>query len=135
MALSLNSVEVIDRLQVLVLASPEIAGPICDALESLPSVDCLTARDAAGPEEDQLGLLCSVLFPDLQREESKQSHWELSLFAWSRFDVVVLQDLWRTRVQSGGEKLQFAGRVFASWDNDRGNFSTRKIVLVTDPAL
>jgi CheY-like chemotaxis protein len=125
---------VIDRLQALVLASPEIAGPVTEALRELAAVNCTVP---AAPLEDgsKLSWLCSVLFHGQTTEPDLPPDRDVSLFAWNRFDVVIIQDLWLAERARAASRLEFAGRVFAAWDNDRGNFSTKKIVLVTDPSL
>jgi hypothetical protein len=132
MATDRQGCNLIDRLQVLVLASPEIAEPICIALEDLAQVECTRPSTKPGAHGYNLKWLSSVLFSETVASEDDD---DVSLFAWSRFDVVILQDLWLAEYEEGHTRLEFAGRVFASWDDSRGNFSTKKIVLVTDPEL
>src|SRR5215472_10584676 len=125
-----GSVHHIDRLRALVLASPQISESICAVLE-MYDIECVSPRPSSPPCDFEW--LCSVLFtPSNAHGDGSE---DCRLFAWSRFDVVILQDLWIKRDAESSARLEFAGRVFASWDNDRGNFGTKKIVLVTDPKL
>jgi hypothetical protein len=88
-------------------------------------------------ESDSMAWLVRQLFADQAKIETESLEEFLSatgggcnMFAWNRFDAVILQDTWSSGTGKG-KKMQFAGRIFASWDNSRGNFKTRKIVLVT----
>ncbi len=58
------------------------------------------------------------------------------LFEWGWYDFVIIQDLWlkEQRADDSGESLEAGGQILASLDYyTRGNFITRKVVLLTDP--
>jgi CheY-like chemotaxis protein len=55
----------------------------------------------------------------------------MSLFQWGAYDYVIIQDVWRSDV-GPDETLEAAGFVLANLDYYLwGNFSTKKIILVT----
>jgi hypothetical protein len=132
-AIDNDTVMIIDRPRVLVLAYPDIASSVSAGLRELADAHCEIFHPPS--EQPTLGALCAALFPERKDDDNLLLAGTLSFFAWSQFDVVILQDLWLSDHPSQMSRLEFAGRVLASLDNDRGNFATQKIVLVTDPAF
>jgi CheY-like chemotaxis protein len=120
--------QIIDSLQVLVIAERVVA----DRIHLRFGGKGMDIKVQSPPMEGRdLVWLIQLLFPDTQIDDPKGLGEECSLFAWSRFDVVILSDIWWA--DTGESRVRCAaGRVFALWDNNRGNFATRKIVLVTD---
>lgn len=114
-------------LRVLVLAERELSRALLDALTSLTGlqldIEAPLTNCAAGTDVE----LMSIILP-----KGDGAHWRGGhLFKWRGFDVVVLQDVWAI-----DDKLVPLGFELASDDlYERGNFNTRKIVLVTDPGL
>lgn len=114
-------------LRVLVLAERELSRALLDALTNLTGlqldVEAPLTNCATGTTIEPM----SILLP-----EGDGAHWRGGhLFKWRGFDVVVLQDVWAV-----DDKLVPLGFELASDDlYERGNFNTRKIVLVTDPGL
>jgi CheY-like chemotaxis protein len=119
---------IIDSLQVLVIAEEVIANRIRLRFDGKG----MDIKAQSPPTEDKdLSWLIRLLFPDVPGEDSQRLGEECSLFGWNRFDVVILTDIWWA--DTGESRARYAaGRVFALWDNNRGNFATRKIVLVSD---
>lgn len=113
------------RVRVLVLASRELAVKIKDAL-ALPGVECCTAgSEDAGPRS--LAELTSAIFP----LEHRVPFQYVSFFEWGYYDYVILQDLWLDD-DASPDALEAAGYVLAALDFMRGNFDTKKIVVLTD---
>jgi len=122
-----------NRLRVLVLAHPDIAKSICSALRDLLDADC-TAAEPAANKDCRLTALCRDLFQagDAPAAARPSTH----LYEWSWYDLVVVQDAWILEHEGAHMTLEFGGPVLASFDHyTRGNFATRKAILVTDPEL
>ena len=67
------------------------------------------------------------------QKPSKTEDLPVSLFEWGDYDFVVIQDMWAGLSDSGAPTLEPAGYELAHLDYyERGNFNTKKIVLVTD---
>lgn len=117
--------------RILVLASRELAAKITGAFANLPHVECTTLYDDDDDDRREFGSLkelTSVIFPT--RHEVTPPF--RSFFQWGYYDYVILQDLWLSETV---ESLEAAGYVLASLDFMRGNFGTKKIVLLSDASF
>ena len=120
--------QIIDSLQVLIIAEEVVA----DRIRLRFDDKGINIKIQSPPQEEKdLGWLIQLLFPDRRNDDSTSLGEECSLFAWNRYDVVILSDIWWAEIGESRSRYA-AGRVFALWDNNRGNFATRKVVLVTD---
>jgi hypothetical protein len=122
----------VERTRVLILAGPEVAHSIQSRLSGLTHLDLVVPRPGPG-EEGQLSWLCRQLFSIDAACAADQG--AANFFLWAGFDFVILQDEWLPDSHGAPTRMELAGRTLAGWDNSRGNFSTRKIVLVTDKSL
>ena len=121
-----------EHLRVLLLAAPDVGRALKAALANLSHVE-LVMPEAEPGQDSNLNWLCRELFSIDPAAAARED--AANFFLWGGYDVVILQDEWLA-VESGTvARIELAGRVFAGWDNGRGNFSTRKIVLVTDRSL
>jgi CheY-like chemotaxis protein len=121
----------VERARVLVLASPDIALSLQSMLRTMRHLDLVVPKPGPG-EEGRLGWLCRQLFSIDPACAANQD--AANFFLWAGFDFVILQDEWLSD-SHGAPRMELAGRTLAGWDNSRGNFSTRKIVLGTDKSL
>ena len=133
--------------KVLVIAHPELANAIYEALDPL-----IELSDRADPssEDATVAWLCDRIFPSPLRKKTAffMRAWskmrtlgrnqrptllaDSSLFGWGGYEFVIIQDLWPVR-SSSGNTLECAGYVLAGLDYYLwGNFSTKKIILVSD---
>jgi len=114
------------RPSVLLLAHPELGEPTARYLRR---IGCevtfpLLSKDATAEE------CARLLFPEVKSEGDGRF---LSLFTWSAFDAVVIQDLWPSEEER--RLIAFGCTVAATDYYVRGNFHQPKIVIVTDPAF
>ena len=149
------------RKKVLVIAYPEIAAAVYEALipyiEPPDKTEAVSAN-GTGVEEYTVSWLCGNIFPSpLHRKKSVIGKvWQkirdftsarkfdgempfinsiestMSLFNWGEYDFVIIQDLWMLH-SAPGRTLECAGYVLANLDYYLwGNFATKKIILITD---
>lgn len=157
-------ISVTGRKKVLIIAYPEYASPIYEGLEAyiVPSLgpDFYSAILSSGVNTRTVSWLCREVFPSAPSEtkrtslnkilNSLRSKWQrllgtkrnrapssesaMSLFRWGDYDFVIIQDLWLDPTDEG-DTVQCAGYVLANLDYYLwGNFSTKKVILVTDRA-
>lgn len=149
------------RKKVLVIAYPEIAAAVYEALIPYiepPDKAAPVSANGTGVEEYTVAWLCGNIFPSpLQRKKSVIGKvWQrirdftgargfdgempfmnsiestMSLFNWGEYDFVIIQDLWMLH-SDPGRTLECAGYVLANLDYYLwGNFATKKIILITD---
>lgn len=149
------------RKKVLVIAYPEIAAAVYEALIPYiepPDKSAAVSTNGNGVEEFTVSWLCGNIFPSpVQRKQSVISKvWQrirnftgarrfdgempllnsidatMSLFNWGEYDFVIIQDLWMLPANPG-RTLECAGYVLANLDYYLwGNFATKKIILITD---
>jgi len=149
------------RKKVLVIAYPEIAAAVYEALTPYiepPDKAATLLSNGTGAEEYTVSWLCGNIFPSpLQKKHGVIARvWQkirdfagtqkfdgemafmnsfeptMSLFNWGEYDFVIIQDLWMLH-SSAGRTLECAGYVLANLDYYLwGNFATKKIILITD---
>ncbi|HEV3470355.1 MAG TPA: hypothetical protein VG148_13600 [Pyrinomonadaceae bacterium] len=149
--------EELGRPKVLVVAYPDLANAVYEAL----GFDAPPAPGGREPART-VSALCSQLFPARAQPpapaprhafaaslrgvfgaedqaaapaqsppQPEDSH--VSLFEWGGYDFVIIQDMWAGRSDSGAPTLEPVGYELVRLDYyERGNFNTKKIVLVTD---
>jgi hypothetical protein len=162
----LNRIDLVGKPRILVVAYPDLADAIYEALDAdkPPFVDTNTVRAISRQivTPQTLSQLCSQAFPPREKNQPiRSSGWRTflarvaqvvvravaeapvppvkspvasaSFFEWSDYDYVLIQDLWIDRGGPEGPTLQAAGYELAHIDYYvRGNFNTKKIILVTD---
>src|SRR5258706_563069 len=149
------------RAKVLVIAYPELASAIYEALEpyalfparqaqaglrasqtDAPTVSWLFSQIFPGPpvppQPGVLARMLSALGQVWPRRHSTPQNSVLatdsssSLFQWGDYDFVIIQDLWLA-ASGSYPTLECAGYVLANLDYYLwGNFHTKKVILVTD---
>jgi len=144
--------------KVLVIAHPELAGAIYEALDSYierpPGPRALVPITSSA--EATVAWLVDRIFPSpsLKKTAFFKRAWSalktlgsnqplalpatnatgspMSLFGWGGYQFVIIQDLWPVDSASG-RTLECAGYVLANLDYYLwGNFGTKKIILVSD---
>lgn len=160
--MSTIAVNITGKKKVLVIACPELAQAVYEALSPLiqsPEPGVIPSGEVSGGNDFTVSWLCEHIFPSplkkkqraLSRAWQSFTQWgqgagattsttvlsalsesPMSLFRWGDYDFVIIQDLWP--IHSGSsESLECAGYVLANLDYYLwGNFSTKKIILVTD---
>jgi CheY-like chemotaxis protein len=146
------------RKKVLVIAHPELAAAIYEALD--PYIESpagpRTLVHTTSSEKATVAWLCDRIFPSpsLKKTAFFKKAWSafktlgrnqplalpatnatgspMSLFGWGGYQFVIIQDLWPVDSDSG-RTLECAGYVLANLDYYLwGNFGTKKIILVSD---
>jgi hypothetical protein len=162
MLASLTSESVVTgKAKVLIIAEPELAESIYEALEPygcFPARAVQTHKTSTQREAGTVASLFSEIFPTppppppptflermktyLRKDSSPANpsaqasltttDSSMSLFQWGDYDFVIIQDLWPTEIAMG-RSLECAGYVLANLDYYLwGNFATKKVILVTD---
>jgi|SRR5882724_8910844 len=149
------------RARVLVIAYPELAESIYEALEPygiFPAREVQSGKPTKQSNACTVSSLFSQIFPTLPaapkpslldkitsylRKGSSKANpsahtpvtttdSSMSLFQWGDYDFVIIQDLWLTET-ARRPSLECAGYVLANLDYYLwGNFATKKVILVTD---
>jgi hypothetical protein len=165
MLASLTSESVVTgKAKVLIIAEPELAESIYEALEPygcFPARAVQTHKTSTQREAGTVSSLFSEIFPTpppppqatflerlktyFRKDASPANPSEevsltttdssMSLFQWGDYDFVIIQDLWLLETP-GRRSLECAGYVLANLDYYLwGNFATKKVILVTDQSF
>lgn len=161
--MSTIAVNVTGKKKVLVIANPELAQAVYEALKPFiqsPDKDAIPSDETLQSDDFTVSWLCGHIFPSpmKKKQNAVRRVWNaikqwgqdqettstslpalgdspMSLFKWGDYDFVIIQDLWPVRSGST-QTLECAGYVLANLDYYLwGNFSTKKIILVTDEAF